>query len=336
VDDLRYTIRFTPRRPGSIWSAVNIARVAALEEAGRMKAAGRKAFDARSEGKSRIYAYEQAGAELSAAYARELRRNKAAWTFFQARAPWYRKRMSYWVMNAKQEATRLRRLAKLIEVCADGAASAAQVMSVCTGSDILANTGLLDGQHATTFHRHFDHMAKTFPKVTVVRDQRWVQAGKLVTSAGLASGIDTALHVVANLRGVDKARSVALHLEYQWSPETGFIRGLMADQYLRMPEKPLAFDDGTTVTEQASLGDTKYWQTDYRIESPMTPAEFIAKVRALAVDDKALHVLALPDPRQLAWEYTAERGGQWRLSLKAENKQADGSYRVVAKVMRLM
>jgi hypothetical protein len=68
----------------------------------------------------------------------------------------------------------------------------------------------------------------------------------------------------------------------------------------------------------------------------MTPAEFIAKVRALAVDDRALRVLALPDPRQLAWEYTAERGGQWRLSLKAEDKQADGSYRVVANVMRLM
>jgi hypothetical protein len=105
---------------------------------------------------------------------------------------------------------------------------------------------------------------------------------------------------------------------------------------MRMPEKPLAFDDGTTVTQQASLGDTKYWQTDYRIESPVTPAEFIAKVRALAVDDQALRVLALPDPRQLAWEYTAERGGQWRLSLKAADKQADGSYRVVVKVMRLM
>ena len=215
------------------------------------------------------------------------------------------------------------------------AATAAQVMSVCTGSDILAGTGLLDGKQATTFHQHFDHMAKNFPKVTVVRDQRWVQSGKLVTSAGLASGIDTALHVVANLRGVDKARSVALHLEYQWSPETGFVRGLMADQYMRMPEKPLAFDDGTRVAQLTSLGDAKYWETAYRIESPKTPAEFIAHVRTLAAEDKALHVLALPDPRQLAWEYTAERGGQWRLSLKAEDKQADGSYRVVAQVIRL-
>ena len=229
---------------------------------------------------------------------------------------------------AKDEATR----AWLLK----GAASAAQVMSVCTGSDILAGTGLLDGKTATTFHQHFDHMAKNYPKVTVVRDQRWVQSGKLVTSAGLASGIDTALHVVANLRGTDAARSVALHLEYQWSPETGFIRGLMADQFMRMPEKPLTFDDGTRVTQLTSLGDTKVWETAYRVESPMTPSAFIAHVRALAVDDKALKLRELPDATQLAWEYTAERGGQWRLSLKAEEKQADGSYRVVAKVMRLM
>lgn len=216
------------------------------------------------------------------------------------------------------------------------AASATQVMSVCTGSDILANTGLLDGQKATTFHQHFNHMAKNYPKVTVVRDRRWVQTGKLVTSAGLASGIDTALHVVANLRGTDAARSVALHLEYPWSPDGGFIRGLMADQFMRMPEKPLTFGDGTEVTQLSSLGDTRYWETQYRIQSPMTPAEFIAHLRTLAAEDKALHVLDLPDAKQLAWEYKAERGGQWRLGFTADDKQADGSYRVVAKVMRLM
>jgi len=229
---------------------------------------------------------------------------------------------------AKDEATR----AWLLK----NAASATQVMSVCTGSDILANTGLLDGQKATTFHNHFNHMAKNYPKVTVVRDQRWVQAGKLVTSAGLASGIDTALHVVANVRGTEAARSVAMHLEYAWSPDGGFIRGLMADQFMRMPEKPLTFDDGTKVTQLSSLGDTKYWETAYRIESPMDPAAFVAHVRALAVDDKALRILDLRDAKQLAWEYTSERGGRWRLSLKADDKQADGSYRVVAKVMRLM
>ena len=102
-----------------------------------------------------------------------------------------------------------------------------------------------------------------------------------------------------------------------------------------LPEKPLTLDDGTKVTQLSSLGDTKYWETAYRIESPMDPVAFVAHVRALAVDDKALRILDLRDAKQLAWEYTSERGGRWRLSLKADDKQADGSYRVVAKVMRL-
>jgi putative intracellular protease/amidase len=215
-------------------------------------------------------------------------------------------------------------------------APATQVMSVCTGSDILAGTGLLDGQSATTFHQHFDHMAKAYPKVTVVRDQRWVQAGKLVTSAGLASGIDAALHVVANLRGEKAARSVAMHLEYQWSPEVGFVRGLMADQFLRMPEKPLQFGDGTTIRQLTSVGDMKNWETQFRVESPMDPAAFIDHVRVLAKDDKALQIVPLSDPTGLAWQYTAERGGQWRVTLNAQARQSDGSYQVVAKVTKLM
>ena len=118
VDDLRYTIRFTPRRPGSTWSAINIARVAVLEEAGRMKAAGRRAFEVRIEGPR--YSYEGETAELPAAYAKALRRSKPAWAFFQSQAPWYRRKASHWVMRAKQEATRERRLARLIEASAAG------------------------------------------------------------------------------------------------------------------------------------------------------------------------------------------------------------------------
>ena len=83
-------------------------------------------------------------------------------------------------------------------------------MSVCTGAFILADAGLLDGGRATTFHNSFDYFAREFPEVTLLRDQRWVESGKLVTSAGLASGIDAALHVVATRLGERKARSVAL------------------------------------------------------------------------------------------------------------------------------
>jgi uncharacterized protein YdeI (YjbR/CyaY-like superfamily) len=120
VDDESYTIRFSPRKPTSTWSAINIARVAALQAEGRMKEAGLKAFAARREDRSRIYAYEQRAAELPEPYAVTLRRNRAAARFFEAQPPSYRKVSSWWIVSAKQEATRERRLAKLIEECARG------------------------------------------------------------------------------------------------------------------------------------------------------------------------------------------------------------------------
>jgi uncharacterized protein YdeI (YjbR/CyaY-like superfamily) len=91
VDDLRYTIRFTPRRRGSIWSAVNIKRARELSDRGLMKPHGLAAFDARKEYRSGIYSYEQRTASLDGIYEKKLRQNKAAWDFFYAQPPSYRK-----------------------------------------------------------------------------------------------------------------------------------------------------------------------------------------------------------------------------------------------------
>lgn len=121
VDDERYTIRFTPRRPGSIWSKVNIARVEALIAAGRMQPAGLAAFARRTERRSGIYSFEQEqAASLSPDEIRTFKRDRAAWAYFEAAPPGYRKRMLHWVTSAKQAATRERRLARLIESCAAG------------------------------------------------------------------------------------------------------------------------------------------------------------------------------------------------------------------------
>ncbi len=121
VDSIRYTIRFTPRRPTSIWSKVNIDRVRELIELGLMQPAGLKAFERRTDKKSAIYSYEQRKhAALGEAYERTFRRNRKAWDFFQAQAPSYRRVCSWWVISAKQEETRLRRLAELIGTSAKG------------------------------------------------------------------------------------------------------------------------------------------------------------------------------------------------------------------------
>ena len=119
IDDSRYMIRFTPRKPASRWSKVNVARVEALREQGLMHPAGLAAFAARTE--VGTYSYEQRDeARLDAARERRLRQNAAAWGWFRAQAPSYRRTAIYWVMSAKREETRDRRLARLIEDSAQG------------------------------------------------------------------------------------------------------------------------------------------------------------------------------------------------------------------------
>jgi uncharacterized protein YdeI (YjbR/CyaY-like superfamily) len=114
IDDASYLIRFTPRRATSIWSAVNIARFEALDAQGRIAAAGQAAFAARREGRSAVYSFEQGSLELPADCAALLRGNAKACVDFDARAPSYRKAVIWWIVSAKQEATRRRRLALLI------------------------------------------------------------------------------------------------------------------------------------------------------------------------------------------------------------------------------
>ncbi|MFL5261156.1 MAG: YdeI/OmpD-associated family protein [Anaeromyxobacteraceae bacterium] len=115
IDATRYRIRFTPRRPGSRWSLVNVRRVAALAEAGLMAPAGLRAFEARSAARTGTYAYEQREA---AAFAPEeekrLRADAAAWEFFSSRPPWYRRVATFWVVSAKRPETRARRLDALV------------------------------------------------------------------------------------------------------------------------------------------------------------------------------------------------------------------------------
>ncbi len=110
-----YVIRFTPRRNGSTWSTVNTRRARALIEAGRMQPAGLRAFEARDARKSGVYSFEQRKQARLAADAEErFKANAAAWRFFESQPPGYRGTAIFWVMSAKQEATRARRLETLI------------------------------------------------------------------------------------------------------------------------------------------------------------------------------------------------------------------------------
>lgn len=120
IDDKSYKIRFTPRRPDSIWSALNIKYVDALTKEGKMMPAGIEAYKKLKENKSAIYAYEQKETKLLKSYEDEIKNNAKAWKYFQSLPAGYKKNSIYYVMSAKQEKTQLRRLQTLINCSNEG------------------------------------------------------------------------------------------------------------------------------------------------------------------------------------------------------------------------
>jgi uncharacterized protein YdeI (YjbR/CyaY-like superfamily) len=119
VDEISYTIRFTPRRQSSVWSAINIRNVQRLVETGRMQPPGLKAFEARRAHRCEIYSYEQRPQDLPEAMVAVMRKNRSAWKFFQAQPPGYRRQMTWWIVSARTGPTQKKRLAQLIEASAE-------------------------------------------------------------------------------------------------------------------------------------------------------------------------------------------------------------------------
>ena len=120
IDDESHMQRFTPRRPGSNWSKVNVEKVAKLTEAGLMRPAGLAAFEKRTDAKTGVYSFEREDAQLSPEFEERLRANPAAAEYFDSRPPWYRRTAAHLVMSAKREDTRERRLERLIGDSAAG------------------------------------------------------------------------------------------------------------------------------------------------------------------------------------------------------------------------
>ena len=118
-DESSYTIRFSPRKPKSIWSRINVNHVERLQKEGRMRPPGIAAFARKEDKRTGIYSFENAPRELPAKFLKTLRANKEAWTFFSAQPPGYRRLAVFWVVSAKREETQIRRLEHLIEISAN-------------------------------------------------------------------------------------------------------------------------------------------------------------------------------------------------------------------------
>jgi uncharacterized protein YdeI (YjbR/CyaY-like superfamily) len=120
IDKESYSIRFTQRKPTSIWSAINIKKIEELTKQGLMRPAGLAVFEKRKENSSEIYSYEKEEVELTRSFKKQFQANKKAWEYFQSLAPSYKKISTHWVMGAKQEVTRIKRLNQLISESAAG------------------------------------------------------------------------------------------------------------------------------------------------------------------------------------------------------------------------
>lgn len=149
-------------------------------------------------------------------------------------------------------------------------------MSVCNGALTLANTGLLDGLRATTTAGNMLRMRQTYPQIQVVNDERVIDDGKIVTTAGLSAGIDGALHLVAVMDGEDAARSVALVIEYDWQPNHPYVRGAMADRLI--PAIDLR-SSGESLAVQRK-GDKDHWERLTWFRTKLSAPEFLRVAQA--------------------------------------------------------
>jgi len=150
------------------------------------------------------------------------------------------------------------------------------VLSVCTGASFLAEAGMLDNLQATTYAPHLDHLQMMAPKAKIVYDQRVVDNGKIITAGGLSAGIDGAFHVVEKMMGKGRASEVAVNMEYNWNPQSDYVRPQLADLqskigfvideviHPRLKKRTLAYE-----------GDRSFWKFEYEVE-PQKPLKAFA------------------------------------------------------------
>ena len=208
--------------------------------------------------------------------------------------------------------------APTLQYVKDATAGTQHTMSVCNGAFILAHAGLLDGLTATTTAGNIDRLAKEFPKTKVVRDQRVVDNGKIVTSGGLSAGIDGALHVIAKVMGEGTAQSVALSEEYDWRPEGGFLPATLAVQ-----EIPNIQVDGLGHWDVVSTkGTAARWELVFGGSSNLSAAELMSKVSQALVDQgkwtRVSEPAATEGASQRAFKFTGRDGAPWSGSFKVE------------------
>lgn len=209
------------------------------------------------------------------------------------------------------------RNAAVIKWIQDKSKDAKHVVSVCNGAFILARTGLLDGLSATTFYGQIDGFVTFAPKTKVVRDQRYVDNGKIITTAGLSSGIDGSLYVIAKMLGKARAQMVALNMEYNWQADSSYARASFADRHLqKIFSGGLLFEtpQGVTLNVLSTEGSNDRWEINWQTQGE-TSVQAVAKLLqdklARAANWTKQNDKAGKDSGQSVWKFTDEKGEIW-------------------------
>jgi putative intracellular protease/amidase len=206
------------------------------------------------------------------------------------------------------------------------AASAELVLSVCNGAFFLAKAGFLDGLEATTFAGLIDELKEAAPKTRVVSDKRFVDNGRIITAAGLSSGIDGALHVIERLCGKGTAQVAAVSLEYDWRPDSGYARASLADRRLSPGFEAIREFPSRTVVRHEGTRDR--WETSWRIQTDASAASVLQKL------DRAFE--GAPGAVRLAagsWRLASDDGTSWSESTRVDAAQGK-AYLVTMTVAR--
>jgi putative intracellular protease/amidase len=201
----------------------------------------------------------------------------------------------------------------------DAANNAEIVMSVCNGAFILAKAGLLDGMEATTTSGLIPLLRQEAPKVKVVDDRRFVDNGHIITTAGLSSGIDGALHVIERLYGRGTAQMAALGMEYNWDPDSKFVRAMLADKYLRFNYDVKVAEGGWRPLSRS--GSVDNWENTWAVTTESTASELLDQINNSISSNRTygppaakwtrVNAESAKNPLQTWWTFSDEKGGLW-------------------------
>lgn len=223
---------------------------------------------------------------------------------------------------------------KVIRWIQENAKQAEVVLSVCNGAYFLAKAGLLDGLEATTFASLIPGLQAAAPKAKVVSHQRFVDNGKVITSAGLSSGIDAALHVIEKVLGKGWAQSVATNLEYNWDPESKYVRAMLADKYL---ESAYVFIGSYERELLRHEGGTEHWETQWKIQTETAAAKVLEALNQGLTAGKWIRQDAAKsnDANKSLWKFTGEDGRPWNGAATVESVTGEqNALAVMIKIVR--